>query len=466
MFRFDGLANAITGIGGAQDKTLQTTWTLDYMRPDTELTSIWASGGVGQKICTSRPDDMLRAWIKFPGDPEGKILKALDALEVRTHVRDLLYWTETYRGAALVLGGLDNSLDMAEPAKITDKSRIKWIKVYTASQIMNDQSDLVTDINSPYFEDWDILRIHRKFTPGDSGEARVHRSRCVLSKGIPMPKDKESVYEFKYYYWGVSRLQAVFNELANSSVAQKAFGNLIHEAVFAVMKMEGLAEILANEDDAAARLKTVMDNIAKSKSFLNMVLTGPNDSLTRDTLNTSGWQDVANMFRQEVAAAANSTVPRLYGIPSSGLGGGGADEAAKKNYDDSVQADQETRLRPILQQIVKFVAPSVGKDPEEPFEFNPLNTPTAKEQAEIRKVHANTFKIYVDMGALDPMEIRDSVFGGDTYSADIVLDPSLSGEDLNPEPPAPIIQAQGIPGAKGKASSIPMPKAPAPKGKA
>lgn len=466
MFRHDGLSNALSGFGGVQDKTLQTTWTMDYMRPDQELTSIWASGGVGQKVCTSRPDDMIRAWIKFPGDPEGKILKAMDALEVRTHVRDLLYWTELYRGGALVFGGLDNAQDMEEPAKIGPKSQIRWMKVYNASQIMNDHSDLVSDINSPYFEDWETLRIHRKFAPSDNGEIRIHRSRCVLSKGIPMPKDRESVYEFKYYYWGISRLQAVFNELANSSTAQKAYGNLIHEATIATYKMAGLAEILANEDTAAASLKSVMDSIARCKSALNMLLMDPNDTFERKDLNTSGWLEVANLFRQEVAAAANSTVPRLYGIPSSGLGGGGADEAAKKNYDDSVQADQTTRLRPILQQIVRFVAPTVGMDPEEPFEFNPLNTPTAKEQAEIRKIHAETFKIYWEMDSLTSMEIRDSVFGGDTYSADIVLDPSLSEEDLIPEPPAPIIQTQGVPGAKGKVPSIPMPKAPAPKGKA
>jgi phage-related protein (TIGR01555 family) len=422
---------------------------------------------VGQKICTSRPDDMVRAWITFPGDTDGKILKALDQLEVRTKVRDLLYWTELYRGGALVLGGLDSSLDMEEPAKITNKSQIKWIKVYTASQIMNDQSDLVSNVNSEYFEDWDVLRIHRKFAPDGAGEARVHRSRCILSKGIPMPRDRESVYEFKYYYWDISRLQAVFNELGNSATAQKSFGNLIHEATIALMKMEGLGEILANEDTAAASLKSVMDSIARSKSVLNMVLTGPNDSLTRDTLNTSGWQEVANLFRQEVAAAANSTVPRLYGIPSSGLGGGGADEAAKKNYDDSIQADQETRLRPILQQIVRFVAPSVGMDPEEPFKFNPLNTPTAKETAEIREIHSRTWKNYVDMGSLDPVfDVRESVFGGDSYSTEIVLDPSLSEEDLNPEPPAPVSAPKGkVPAPKGKVPSIPMPKAPTPPAK-
>jgi hypothetical protein len=146
---------------------------------------------------------------------------------------------------------------------------------------------------------------------------------------------------------------------------------------------------------------------------------------------------------------------------------GGADEAAKKNYDDSIQADQETRLRPILQQIVRFVAPSVGMDPEEPFKFNPLNTPTAKETAEIREIHSRTWKNYVDMGSLDPVfDVRESVFGGDSYSTEIVLDPSLSEEDLNPEPPAPVSAPKGkVPAPKGKVPSIPMPKAPTPPAK-
>lgn len=450
-FRFDGLSNALTGFGGIQDRTESSFFNFSYMRPDAELSAIWASGGIGRKICSARPDDMIRAWINFPGDPDGKILAAMDKLNVRTHVRDLLYWTELYRGGILVMGGLDNALDMREPARISKTSQLKWIRTYSAPMILNTEVDIVQSADSPYFEDFEAFRIHRKYNTQGQSESLVHRSRCILSKGLPAPQDRDTQYEHTYHYWGLSRLQLVFQELANSSTAQKAFGNLIHESTIAKMKMEGLPEILANADTAAANLKAVMDVLVRSKSILNMILMGPADTFERDTLSTAGWSDVSMMFRQEVAAVADSTVPRLYGIPSSGLGGGGSDEEAGKNYDDSIQADQETRLRPILQELTRYIAPSVGMDPEERFEFNPLSTPTPTEQANIRKVHADTHKIYVDMGALDPMEIRDSVFGGDRYSADIVLDPSLSEEDLNPEPePAPV-----APVAK-----ITMPKAP------
>lgn len=452
QFRYDGLSNALTGFGGQQDRLEASYFNPGYMRPDVELSGIWASGGIGRKICSSRPDDMIRAWITFPGDTDGKILKAMDKLDVRTHVRDLLYWTELYRGGIMVFGGLDNSQDLAEPALITPKTAVKWIRVYSAAKILNDESHLVQDPNSPYFEDFDSFRIHRRYVVNGQAESIVHRSRCILSKGLPAPQDQDTVYEHKYHYWGLSRLQVVFQELAISSTAQKVFGNLLQESTIGTMTLEGLAEILSNEDTASQRLKTLMDTIARSKSILNMLLMGPNDKFTRDTLNTAGWSDTYMMFRQEVAAVADSTVPRLYGIPSSGLGGGGSDEEAKKNYNDSIQADQETRLRPIMQAITRYVAPSVGMDPEEPFIFNPLSTPSAKEQAEIRKIHADTFKIYLDSGVLDPMEVRDSVFGGDTYSAEIKLDPSLSEEDLNPEPEpvAPVAKIQMPKAPKGK----------------
>lgn len=451
-FRFDGLTNALTGFGGVQDRTESDFFNFSYMRPDVELSAIWASGGIGRKICSARPDDMVRAWINFPGDSEGKILAAMDKLSVRTHVKELLYWTELYRGGILVMGGLDNSLDMKEPARISKGSQLKWIKVYSAPKILNTEADLVQDANSPYYEDFDAFRIHRQYiVQGQQSEAIVHRSRCILSKGIPAPQDRDTKYEHTYHYWGLSRLQVVFQELAKSGTAMKAFGNLLHESTIATFAMEGLGEILANEDTAAAKLKAVMDSIARSKSVLNMLLTGPNDKFSRDTLNTSGWSDVAMMLRQEVAAVADSTVPRLYGIPSSGLGGGGSDEESGKNYDDSIQADQETRLRPILQELTRYIAPTVGMDPEERFEFNPLSTPTPKEQAEIREINSRTHKNYVDMGAITEIEVRDSVFGGDRYSADIVLDPSLSEEDLDPDPePAPVAPA----------TKIAMPKAP------
>ena len=461
IMHMDGLANALTGLSGTQDRTSHHQFVWDYMRPDEELTAIWAGGGIGRKICTSRPDDMLRAWITVPEDTDGKILKALDKLQVRTHLRDLLYWTELYRGALLVLGGLDTSVDMEKPMTKATKP-LAWLKVYPASRVMNTNSDLEADSTSPYFEDFSVFQLQKRFAVDGQTISKVHHDRCIASKGIPMPEDKSSTFEYTYLYWGMSRLQAVFQELANASAVQKCFGNLVQEATVSIMKIQGFAEILANDDTAPEKLTALMTAIARMKSILNMILVSEGDEFKRESLNTSGWMDVAMMFRQEVAAAADSTIPRLYGIPSSGLGGGGSDEEAKKNYNDSIQADQETRLRPMLQILIGHVARELGMPEDIEFKFNPLSTPTEKETVETRKIVAETDKIYsVDIGCVDPMEIRDSRFGGTSYSRETKIDPALSTDDFEPDPVPPVstVPAPKVPRQK-PVPPVPMPKAP------
>ena len=461
IMRMDGLANALTGLSGTQDRTSYHQFVWDYMRPDEELTAIWAGGGIGRKICTSRPDDMLRAWISIPEDTDGKILKALDKLQVRTHLRDVLYWTELYRGGLMVLGGLDSQIDMEKPLTSATKP-LEWIKVYPASRVLNTNVDLESDTKSPYYEDFSVFQLQKRYAVNGQTISRVHHSRCIVSKGIPVPEDKNTTFDYKYLYWGMSRLQAVFQELANASAVQKAFGNLIQEATVSTMNVQGLAEILANDDTAPEKLNTLMQAIAKMKSILNMVLMSEGDEFKRDSLSTSGWMDVAMMFRQEVAAAADSTIPRLYGIPSSGLGGGGSDEEAKKNYNDSIQADQETRLRPMLQILIGHVARELGMPEDIEFKFNPLTQQTEKEIVDNRKTTAETDKIYVDMGVLDPQEIRDSRFGGTSYSRETVLDPSLSSDDFEPDPVPPVtkVPAPNTKGAKAPTAPVPMPKTP------
>lgn len=456
--RADSLSNALSGFGGIQDRTGWNHYGYSPMRLDSELTDIYSSGGLGRKIVSCRPADMLRSWITFPKDTDGKILKALDALNIRTHLYNLLMQTEMYRGAIMVLGGLDNALTLDTPLPKNANQPISFIKVYGAPLVLNTEIELSQNPASPYFDDFEVFRIHRRWAAvqGQGHEIRVHQSRCIVSKGIPLPMDATTTQQFTYLYWGISRLQAVFDQLANSEAAQKSFANLIHEATIAVSKIPGLEQILANTDDAKGQLQSVMDTIARAKSVLNMVLLPEGGEFSRDSLSMGGWRDVAMVFREELAAVAEIPVPRLYGIPSSGLGGGGSDEEATKTYNAQIQAEQEIKLRPIIARLVRHVAPSVGMDPEEQFVFNPLEIPSDKEIAETRFIVAQTDKIYHDLGSLDAVqEIRESRFGGDTYSMETKLDPTL---DMEAEHDAEIAAQQKLVDAQNKAQGVPAPK--------
>lgn len=422
--RNDGLSNALTGIGGLQDRTRATLYSQSTFRPDEEFTAIWTSNGLGRKICSLRPDDMIREWIEVPEDPEGKLVKALDALGVRKALLETLYWTRLYGGALVVLIVDDGAQDLKLP--LTKKNpEIKGIRVYPATRkrIISTYTDVVTDPTSKYFGEIEVYTVN---PPDTSSMFQVHTSRCIVSKGAQVPPDEG--IEWRYRYWGASCLQAIFDSLGNYDTLHNAFSNLIHQATIGKLKMQNLGEIVADNDTAAVRLKGVMDNVARSISFLNLILMGEGDSFERDQLSMSGWKEVSQIFKESLAAESGYSTSVLFETAaSSGLSASSAEDQATKRYYNSVTVDQETELRPMLQRLIASVAPTVGLSPDVSWRFKNLHEPTAKEVADIRYLHAQTDKIYLDAGALFPPEVRSRFEGGE-YSDSIKLDESYSAK--------------------------------------
>jgi uncharacterized protein len=418
-FRNDGLVNALSGIGGVQDRIRQTTYIASTHVDDETLTNIWTSNGLGAKIASLQIDDMIRAWIEIPDDKDGKLLKELDRLNVRESLQRLLYWTDLYRGgvAVLILG--NTGIDLKAPlSKQQENAPLVKIAVYPAIRkvITNSATDIVREASSPYFDELEWYKIQ---PPDAAVSFEVHASRCIVSKGIPVPPDASILWDYRY--WGMSRIQRVFEAMGNYDTAHNAFGNLMHQLTIGKITIDGLREILADEDEAPARLKALMDSVQASMSYLNAILMGPNEKFERENIATNGWRDVSAIMKEAAATVAGYPTSRLFETAASGgLSAGTSETEATNRYDTTVQVRQETDLRPMLARIIRHVAPMVGMDPETAFKFRPLKEPTAKETAEIRKIHADTDKIGVDGGWLFPEEAR-SRFEGDVYSDTITL---------------------------------------------
>lgn len=424
-FRADGLSNALTGIGGQQDRTRGNQYVASLLRPDEELTNIWTSNGLGRKICSLQVDDMIREWIEVPEDTEGKLVKELDRLKVREALQRLLYWTDLYRGAVAVLILDDGALDLKEPLR-TQKTpaALKAIRVYPATRrrIQNSYTDLVQDPRSPYLGE---LETYKVVPPDSAASFEAHTTRCLVSKGCPVPDDEQIPWEYRY--WGVSRLQPIFDDLGAYNVSQNAFANLIHQATIGKLTLDNLAELVSDNDTAAANLQKVMDNVARSISYLNMILMGSGDKFERDQLSLGGWREVTQMFRESLATTAGYSTSVLFETAnSSGLSASTAEDAATERYNNSVRVRQETDLRPLLAQVIRHVAPMVGLPPDIGFKFKNLREPSAKEVAEIRKIHADTDKIRIEAGIIFPQEARTRLEGD--YSDEVTLDPSYEAK--------------------------------------
>jgi phage-related protein (TIGR01555 family) len=423
LFKGDGWRNVFAGLSGSSDKTQQTYFGDFVILDDAELSRIWLGEGLSKKIVSAPADDMTKNWIDITGDDDGKIEAELNRLNAQSKINEALKWMRLYRGAVVVMGIKDGG-ELTDPINLNrlagKNGGIQWLKVFSASRVLNTQLDIVTDPNSPYFEDLDTIKLQKL----SGGMLEVHRSRCLVFKGEPVPDTNVTGLNFNYQYWGTSALQAAFEAIRNFGSVSQSVANLMLEFVIGKYTISNLAELLAENNTAA--LYTRMEIINKSKSIINGVMMAENEKYERDTANVSGIDAIIDRFMMMLSAVVEIPVTRLFGRSPAGENATG--ESDLRNYYDFVTARQESQLRDPLQYLVMLVGLSLGMK-EAFISFNSVWEPTLEELIEMRKKQAETDQIYIQNAVVTPDEIRESRFGGKEYSFETEVDGDLEVED-------------------------------------
>jgi hypothetical protein len=147
------------------------------------------------------------------------------------------------------------------------------------------------------------------------------------------------------------------------------------------------------------------------------------EDFSRDSVNFSGVPELLHIIFMLIAADTGYPITRLFGVSPAGMNATG--ESDMRNYYDMVRSEQNAILQPVLLRLVRII--SVWQGIEEPYiEFVPLQTMNDKEQADLEKQKADTYKTYIDSGVIEPYEARWLEFG-DT------LDKIPVPEDMLPE---------------------------------
>jgi phage-related protein (TIGR01555 family) len=116
---------------------------------------------------------------------------------------------------------------------------------------------------------------------------------------------------------------------------------------------------------------------------------------------------------QIVAAAANIPAVKLMGTTPKGFNATGEYEEA--NYHEELESIQKHDLTPLIERhhlllIRSEIAPLFNVEPfPTTVTFNSLDAMTAKEQAELNKMKAETDNTLMQAGAIDGQDIRDRI---------------------------------------------------------
>lgn len=406
QYKIDQWKNLWAGLQGPSDKTQMTELGDVEVLVDEQLTNMWAGEGLGKKIVSKPADDMVKNWFTIPEDNENSLTKELFSPKLKTkwNVNKALYWMRLYGGSIIVMG-IKDGRRLSMPVNINNIKDIQWLRVYPRTRVRFDTFELIKDPNSIMFEEPQHFWVQKD----SGGRFKVHRSRCLVFHGEPIP-DKTIDFNIDSIYWGMSILQAVWFRLSNLGAIERSIVNLMLEAVIGKYKIANLMELLAEKDYKA--IMNRIENINKSKSIVNGVLLGPDEDYTRDSANMAGIPDIIDRFMMMLSAVTEIPVTILFGRSPAGENATG--ESDLTNYYDMIKARQEYQVFYQLQELVIMINEYVKATTDFPMiKFNPVRIPTATEIIEVKKKQAEIDKIYLDTGVLTPEDVQKKRFPED-----------------------------------------------------
>ncbi|WP_368648746.1 phage portal protein [Castellaniella ginsengisoli] len=219
-------------------------------------------------------------------------------------------------------------------------------------------------------------------------------------------------------------------DIKDTVAAKDGIAELMQAANVDVITREGLTQDLTtDQEDAIIKRYTLFDQM---KSILNTALLDGEEKYDRVTLNLSGVAPVIDTLMVWIAGAADIPVTRLFGTSAKGLNATG--EGDLKNYYDSIRSQQTSQLdRPMAMLDAIMVRSAVGNMPADyNYDWNRLTQPNRKEEAEARKIEAETDVILLDAGAVGRAQVMRRLEADEVYQyRDGVIDQIETSEDLS-----------------------------------
>lgn len=335
-------------------------------------------------------------------------------------------------GGGLLIVGADDGRDMATPLQEDEIKTIRYLSWIDRRFIF--AATWYAQIGPKYgeVETWEIVNPF-----GGQSNTRVHETRCIRFDGAPV----DFLMRRRLLGWSLSRLQAPYDVMRAFDTSFQSVANLMSDMSQAVMKINGLAQLISNDEKT---LNTRMAMVDRSRSTARMLyLDAENEEFKREPTPMTGVADTMQMLMLRVSAAAREPVALLFGREPAGLNATG--DADFRRFYDTVHGDQKNDLEPRLRRIYSLIClakdgPTGGKLPQHGLEFvwHKLYEPSELEQSTIRWNMAQADDKYIQNKTLFPEEVAVSRFrNGDLHlDTEIEIESRASAMDDKDQTPS------------------------------
>jgi len=413
----DGLTNLATGLGTAKEKAHHNVWEHSNRNVDhVQLSARFREDWISQKVCKVIPQDMTRQWRTFENS---------DAAEADEHFNVSLIFREAYQwarlyGTSFVLMDINDGRQPDKPVNwkklkpgcirsfnVVDRTRITVIGVI-------DQEPL-----SPTFG----MPTHYQFV---NSPVMIHKDRLIRFEGTELP-----IYERQRNLWySDSVLIPLMQQIDNFHTTSSAAAQMVQEANTDIIQVEGLAEILQNDQGTNAMLSRFSDWKA-IKSVFGVSILDSTEVYDQKKIQLSGVKDLIWEYLRMVAASVGIPATRLLSASPDGMNATG--ESDLINYIELLEGMQKDIFEPRLKRVDPLLAAHFGL-PLEDFEYEwGCIFPESASQKQDRLVAESTWLCQLsDSGIIS----RESALN-QAKATGLVSEDATVGDDPNPTPITP-----------------------------
>ena len=446
----DGWTNVLTAIGiKGRDKRMSAA--IEWKRSTRESNDhFYSADDIAGLIVDIVPEDAMSKGYKLTGmdvDQEKKVKARLKELHFDERILEAAKVARIQGGSGIVKITEDAKLEYQMPIN----KKILALNVADRWELQINSTDIDSQITSPNFRN--PLQYNLQINESSSNLFQpVHYTRVTRFDGAFLPRQIMK----QNGYWGDSILTKLLNPIRNYQISHDAAAVTIQDFDIPVLKLQNLAEMMSSDGDEKVLKRLELVNLSKSIAKM-IVLDADKEDFEHKARNVTGMKDVLEKIESRLVTATKMPRNRLFGESSGGMGSTG--DAENSNWYDFVENYQSNYLKPkmleIIQYILKSEFPNI-KSEEVDVEFNPLWQMSEKELVETRKAQAETDKIYLEAGVIDPTEVANSRFGGDKYSIETQIDESLretTGE-LPPKEEEEVVPEKETPAPEPKKKEV------------
>lgn len=211
-----------------------------------------------------------------------------------------------------------------------------------------------------------------------------------------------------YYFGGYPIPQLVYNRVFTAEkVANEAYMLTMSKRLTVVDA--NLNTYLLNQSKAEADMRA----LSYYRDNWGVIVKRPDSSIQQLDTSLTDFDEVLMSQFQLVAAAAGITATKLLETQPKGFNSTGDYE--DKQYKMLLTSIQEDDFEPLLKLHYRVLAKSkYNKDLDFGITFQPIDTPTEKELAEVNEINARTNATYINAGVISSDECRDILVKDET----------------------------------------------------